>query len=322
MKKNTLILFTSLCASQICQAQTTTEIPVPNGEFNMFKPETNYTVAATWPAGNNFARGVGDNINLAGGTINYEDGSDPGVSGDDIADLDMPGWAPLAGGNDLFNNGVDGSNGLNLFAGWGGAAGPGSVQSAEPIGVFEAGRTYTVKVLIGGPDEGPISGPLNFHLAANGIPLTPTESIDPTLPNGGAFQEISRTYDPDATADHIGEDMTIIVGLDPSNSEGNRVIFDNVTLEATAPLSEIVLDLAPSEDVEGAINFSWNAQEGKVYDLVTSTDLLSPPATWPVYDPDGEGGNDPYGDLAEISELSDVPGDGSVRFFALIEKTP
>jgi hypothetical protein len=234
----------------------------------------------------------------------------------------MPGWLPRAGGNDLFNNGVDGSNGLNLFAAWAGAAGPGSVQSAEAIETIEAGNTYIVKVLIGGPEGGPISGPLNFHLAANGEPMTPTELVDPTLPSPEPFQEISRTYGPDAIADHVGKDLTIIVGLDPANSAGSRVIFDNVSLEVIRAGAALELDIVPSSGVANAFDFSWEAQEGKIYDLVSSTDLTSAPGTWEAYDPDGEGGEDPYRNLADTSELLAVPSDSVTRFFALIEKDP
>jgi hypothetical protein len=82
----------------------------------------------------------------------------------------------------------------------------------------------------------------------------------------------------------------------------------------------VVLSLAPSDVSEGTFDFSWNGVEGRLYDLVTSTDLSTPPATWPVYDPDGEGGEAPYGDLEGISELLGVPVTESKRFFALIEK--
>lgn len=80
-----------------------------------------------------------------------------------------------------------------------------------------------------------------------------------------------------------------------------------------------VLTLSISE-VAGLLDFSWNSQAGMQYDLVSSTDLSTPPATWPSYDdgatrhekilPSGTGTN----------TLSGVSPSGSTRFFAIVEK--
>jgi hypothetical protein len=70
-------------------------------------------------------------------------------------------------------------------------------------------------------------------------------------------------------------------------------------------------------------DFSWNSQAGKVYDLVTSTDLATPILTWPVYDPDGPGGNAPLGDIpatGTTTTLTALAGDGPTRFFSIVEK--
>jgi hypothetical protein len=217
----------------------------------------------------------------------------------------------------LLNNGVDGGIGCNGFAAWGGNT---RIESDPGLGTIESGRTYTITVQVGGPDGGPISGPLAFHLAADGTPMTPSSQVDVTLPSIVDFQEITRTYDPTSTADHVGKEMTIILGVEDENSVGNRIIFDNVSLEVVGAPTELTFAIKPSDDVEGTFDFSWNGQEGKLYDLVSSTDLSSPPAVWPVYDPDGEGDTDPYGDLADIREVLNVPVDEQTRFFALIEK--
>lgn len=73
----------------------------------------------------------------------------------------------------------------------------------------------------------------------------------------------------------------------------------------------------------GNYDFTWDSQEGMVYDLVSATDLASPISEWPVYDPDGDGGNPPYGNLpaaGAITSLANVPGDGPRRFFAVVER--
>ena len=89
------------------------------------------------------------------------------------------------------------------------------------------------KVMVDGPDTGPISQPLAFHLFANGIQLTPSSFVDPTLPGNG-FQEISRTYDAAAIAAHVGSDLSIVLGVEDANDAGNRVIFDDVSLDVVA----------------------------------------------------------------------------------------
>ena len=95
-----------------------------------------------------------------------------------------------------------------------------------------------------GPDTGPIQGPLAFHLLANGVQLTPTGVVDPTLPGGGAFQGISRTYDAASLAAFAGQDLTIVLGVEDANDFGNRVIFDDVSLEAVPePGSALLLGI-------------------------------------------------------------------------------
>lgn len=70
-------------------------------------------------------------------------------------------------------------------------------------------------------------------------------------------------------------------------------------------------------------DFSWPSLNGKVYDLLSSTDLSTAPATWAVYDPDGPGGNDPFDnniDTAPTNVLSAVAPSGPARFFVVAEK--
>ncbi|MFZ9935495.1 MAG: hypothetical protein ACO3JG_00395 [Luteolibacter sp.] len=90
-----------------------------------------------------------------------------------------------------------------------------------------------------------------------------------------------------------------------------------------APAEGFQVRIAPSASNPGLYDFEWDSQPGKVYDLLTSTDLATPIATWPVHDPDGEGGNSPYADIptaGTTTTLTAVPGDGTKRFFAVAEK--
>ncbi len=146
--------------------------------------------------------------------------------------------------------------------------------------------------------------------------MTPSEIVDPVAPDG-SFQMISRTYDASSIADHIGGEMTIVLGVEDANDLANRVIFDNVSLEiegAIAPPAAFVI--APTPESPGNYNFSWGSKAGVLYDLVSSTDLSIAPATWPVW----EGQTDIAGTAEEIT-ISDIPGGNDAkRFFALVEK--
>ena len=307
-KKSALTLLVSALIAQSSEADL-----VPNGDFQMYKPGTSYSVTATFGVGNNsFARGVGDGIELAGGTVSYSDGSADGATGDGIADIDMPGWAPEQSGNDLFGNGLGGSNGMNLFAAWGG---DGRIKSAASLGRIQAGSVYTISVMVGGPDSGPIQGPLAFHLAADGVQLSPSEFVDPTLPNGGAFQEISRTYDAGSIAGHIGAEMTIVLGVEDANDFPNRVVFDDVSLVTDGPgtpfdITEIAY-VAESDQV----TLTWRDTGAESYAIKYSTDLTN----WDSDLDDGitAAADENPDDGDKITKSFDIPGiavDGRLYF--------
>ena len=308
MKRSTLALLISATIAQTSGADL-----VPGGDFQMYKPGTDYTVTATFGVGNNsFARGVGDGIELAGGTVSYSDGSADGVAGDGIPDIDMPGWSPEQSGNDLFGNGVDGSNGMNLFAAWGG---DGRVKSAASLGTIQAGSVYTISVMVGGPDAGPIQGPLAFHLVADGVQLVPSEIVDPTLPTGGAFQEISRTYDAGSIAGHIGAEMIIVLGVEDANDFANRVVFDNVSLVTDGPgtpfeVTEIIYAPEPER-----VTLTWRNTGADSYTVRYSTDLTN----WDADLDDGitaaDDENPDDGDkITKSFDISGIAEDGSLYF--------
>ena len=99
--------------------------------------------------------------------------------------------------------------------------------------------------------------------------------------------------------------------------------FDNIKVEVTPDLtapSTFQVVITPN----GAnYNFAWDSKPGKLYDLLTSTDLATPVASWPVHDPDGPGGNPPFGDIPSAgatTTLTAVPSTDPRRFFAIREK--
>ncbi len=102
--------------------------------------------------------------------------------------------------------------------------------------------------------------------------------------------------------------------------------FDNIKVEVTPDLttpSTFQVVITPN----GAnYDFEWNSKTGKLYDLLTSTDLATPIASWPVYDPDGPGGAAPLGDIPSAgpttTTLTGVSSSDPRRFFSVREKTP
>lgn len=196
---------------------------VSGGDFQLYKPgEPTVTAALTegWVSWNGVIPPTDLSIN--NGSADYSDGT----SGSTV---DLLGWTKIQGNVDITANGPGGSLALNVFAAWGGQS---RVASASSLGTITGGLDYTISAMIGGPDTGPIQGPLAFHLLADGAELTPTSSVDPSVPNNGEFQTISRTYEAADLAGFVGQEMTIVVGVTDDNEIGNRVIFDDVSLDA------------------------------------------------------------------------------------------
>ncbi len=98
-----------------------------------------------------------------------------------------------------------------------------------------------------------------------------------------------------------------------SADDGTAHILNGFTLEPVgdpeAPTLEITLN---GEELD----FSWNSIDGTLYDLVTSTDLLTPINTWPVYD-DGVRTYDSIPATGATTTLSGVQMVGPGRFFSL-----
>jgi hypothetical protein len=95
----------------------------------------------------------------------------------------------------------------------------------------------------------------------------------------------------------------------------DRIYFLSVaTLAVPVPVQIVI---TPNSGTPGSFDFSWNSNAGKVYDLVSSTDLSTAPDTWPVWQ--GHSGiptNHPA-----ANTLTNIPGGGDPkRFFSVIEK--
>jgi hypothetical protein len=81
--------------------------------------------------------------------------------------------------------------------------------------------------------------------------------------------------------------------------------------------NDFLLIITPNGSNPGNYDFEWESLDGKLYDLVSDTDLSMPRADWLVYmDYDDIEGS------ASSYTLENVPGDGTERFFAVVEKDP
>jgi lysophospholipase L1-like esterase len=117
-------------------------------------------------------------------------------------------------------------------------------------------------------------------------------------------------------------DKVRIAGANAINYTFDEIRIGDSYADVTVPLVPVYFPLEITRT--GAnYDFSWPNESGKVYDLLSSTNLSTSPATWAVYDPDGPGGNDPYSNIlatAPTNFLSTVPGSGPVRFFVVAER--
>ena len=168
-------------------------------------------------------------------------------------------------------------------------------ESDRPLGVISGGKIYTISAMVNGS-----AGPLVLDLMADGevIPVDPNNSVTPTLPTDG-WQEISRTYEPNALTGHYGKPMKIVIGTRPPDLVGTRVIFDNVMLESESSdprlpyvdagvdmvtWSDQTVQLAPTvvnndtAEPQGTLSYAWSANPdtGVVF---SATDIEAPTVT-------------------------------------------
>jgi len=219
------IMAVAMLAISIGQVQAAT-IAVPNGSFELiYKPGSTVITA---DLGDGWTNGVGPGTPMNGDqTATYSDGT-TGTSVDIPGWVNAPGWPPSydwAVGSGSVARQTTPPDGLYYYtangSSWGNPQG-GAIQSAAPLATIESGLTYTLSMLANGPIT-----PVVLELLANGVPLTPTSSVDPAAPY--AWEEFSRTYDAASLVGHIGESLTIRVGWGP-DATGTQSHLDKVTL--------------------------------------------------------------------------------------------
>jgi alpha-galactosidase len=132
-----------------------------------------------------------------------------------------------------------------------------------------------------------------------------------TIWNSAGFnwfrQIIQNQNTPETAGTSSITNTTILTGADATFANAL-----SLAIGGTPPDSNFQLVITPN----GAnYDFAWNSLEGKLYDLVSSTDLATPIPTWPVWD-----GKLNIPPTPPINTLTSVTGDGDKRFFAVIEK--
>ena len=146
-----------------------------------------------------------------------------------------------------------------------------------------------------------------------------------TAGTGAAGSPVNGTVDlAGVTARYVAMDVLSRINVTTGRFQNQVGLSEVVFTELPVPPQpeRFQLIITPNE-TPGLYDFEWDSKPGKAYDLLTSTDLATPISTWPVYDPDGEGGNPPYAGIptaGTMTTLTAVPGDGTKRFFAVAEK--
>ena len=189
------------------------------------------------------------------------------------------------------------------------------------------GATSSTKVLEATPTFGVDFGPENeVFLFALKVNWKPDGELDEIF----VFNITDLTTEPDE-ADALASDSFDMLlvnqqSLDVLNIGETQIDgFDEVRLGNT--FADVVgggspaggppqLTIAPSASTEGAFDFSWNSREGKIYDLVSATDLSSAPFTWAVFE--GQADIPSAGETTAVTDLSVA--DDAKRFFALVER--
>lgn len=99
----------------------------------------------------------------------------------------------------------------------------------------------------------------------------------------------------------------------PMELDYRRFSVIGTTPPTAAPFTVSIL---PNATTPGNYDFTWTSQAGKVYDVVTSTDLATAVAGWAVWD-----GREGLPATPPNNVLADVPGGGGTRrFFAVVER--
>jgi len=212
-------------------------ILVPNGDFEEIYKPGSQTITADLGAG--WTQGIGPDTPMDDGIATFSDGT----TGNRV---DIPAWVGADAQGWIGNGGTYGRDTsfpnrqgavarqtgtpdglyyyLNNGGDWGNPAG-GLIVSEAPLATVESGLTYTLSMLVAGVDGG--ATPVVLELLADGVPLTPSSSVNPVLSD--QWQGFSRTYNAASLAGQVGKSLTIRLGIG-RGAGGAQTLFDAVRL--------------------------------------------------------------------------------------------
>ena len=247
---------------------------------------------------NNAGVAAGDVVNLAGVVI------------DDVA---------ISTSHSQFTNN-DGTNNWPGLTTEGGSAPAEFVDSVvtDISGNFNLGDEFPYTVTVEG-----LSASFSYDLVA--VTTAGYTRIDTITVNGGEPSPISRPSSRTGafhsfTGLNLNESGQLVIEVTDTAATVNPII-NGILITATSDnlSQEPVVKIASNTSTPGTLDFEWNSQAGKFYDLLSSTDLTLPVTDWAVFD-DGVAA---YADLTAAGDnvvLSNVPSGGERRFFAVREK--
>jgi hypothetical protein len=189
------------------------------------------------------------------------------------------------------------------------------------VATYASLTDYEFKIDISGRESYPATAQITLYLYADGNPANVVKSL--TLDGPTVGNDVFNTYTFTATAadvlamSAVGE--TIGIRIDGTGTTAGDFDLDNVRLEAIAVPGPGSLAIAYNGG-SNQLTFTWNNRSGKIYDLLSSTALDSPPSTWPVHD---DGVTVTTGLAADPSGTNTLvvpkPADAR-RFFAVAER--
>ena len=190
-----------------------------------------------------------------------------------------------------------------------------TLTSTASLHTITLGDTYTLTVDAAGRDD----------FASNGFEI---ELIDDSFTqfatSGTILAANDNTFRPATISYTVAPDSPLInqgLRIRLINNDGSlQTTFDNVRLTVTRAVAAVAVaaTITPNAGTPGNYDFTWKSQTGKVYDLVSSPNLATAPATWAVWE-----GN--IGMIANppLNSLTNVFGGGNTkRFFVVVERDP
>ena len=98
-----------------------------------------------------------------------------------------------------------------------------------------------------------------------------------------------------------------------SNAGTDEWNFDHLTIQTTPAPDPFNLRITRNASTPGTYDFTWDSQDGKFYDLISSIDLAIPRNTWTVWD----GYADLPASTGTTTTLTGVPSSNPRRYFAM-----